>query len=317
MVDPHAYDFVLVAFSGGKDSTAAFLHLLDLGVEPSKIELHHHEIDGRENCFMDWPSTPAYCRAFARTFHVPLYASWRLGGFKREMLRENTPTAPIQWENPDGTIGQTGGKGPAGTRLKFPQVSADLSTRWCSAYLKIDVCSALIRNQPRFLGKRTLLISGERAEESPCRAHYRHFEEDRTNSTKRLVHRWRPIHGWKEQEVWDIIERYRVTPHPAYQLGWSRLSCRPCIFGNADQWASLKKIDPDGFGTIHSYERQFQCTIHRRQDIAQVAAQGEPYRECNNRMLVMQALNPLWQQPIITDNWNLPAGAFRQCGGPS
>ena len=34
-------DRVLVAFSGGKDSLAALLHLLDLGVAPDRIELHH------------------------------------------------------------------------------------------------------------------------------------------------------------------------------------------------------------------------------------------------------------------------------------
>jgi hypothetical protein len=118
---------------------------------------------------MDWPSTPAYCGAFARAFDVPLFFSWRIGGFEREMLRDSTPTAPVNWENPDGSLGQAGGKGPPGTRLRFPQVSADISARWCSGYLKIDVGVIALRNQPRFLGKKTLFISGERAEESPCR----------------------------------------------------------------------------------------------------------------------------------------------------
>jgi hypothetical protein len=31
-----------------------------------------------------------------------------------------------------------------GTRLKFPQVSADLNVRWCSAYLKIDVMARVL-----------------------------------------------------------------------------------------------------------------------------------------------------------------------------
>jgi hypothetical protein len=120
------YDFFLVAFSGGKDSTAAFLYLLDRGVAPERIELWHHSVDGHggngaSSSLMDWPSTPAYCRAFARAFHAPLYFSRRLGGFEREMLRDGTATAPISWENPDGSAGTAGGKGPKGTRLKFPQ----------------------------------------------------------------------------------------------------------------------------------------------------------------------------------------------------
>ena len=191
MVNPLDYDHVVVAFSGGKDSTAAFLHLLDRNVPKDRIELWHHDIDGRDGShLMDWPSTPAYCGAFARAFDAPLYFSWRIGGFEREMLRDSTPTAPVNWENPDGSLGQAGGKGPAGTRLRFPQVSADISVRWCSGYLKIDVGVIALRNQPRFLGKKTLFISGERAEESPCRARYKEFEMDRTSTDKRSVHRW-------------------------------------------------------------------------------------------------------------------------------
>lgn len=42
------YDKYIVAFSGGKDCTACFLHLLDIGIPKERIELWHHEVDGRE-----------------------------------------------------------------------------------------------------------------------------------------------------------------------------------------------------------------------------------------------------------------------------
>jgi hypothetical protein len=59
--------------------------LLDRNVPKDRIELWHHDIDGREGShLMDWPSTPVYCGAFARAFDVPLYFSWRIGGFERE-----------------------------------------------------------------------------------------------------------------------------------------------------------------------------------------------------------------------------------------
>ena len=82
-INPHDYDKVIVYFSGGKDSLACFLHLLDLGVELEKIELWHHEIDGREGSdLMDWPITKSYCDNFAKTFNVPIYYSWKVGGFE-------------------------------------------------------------------------------------------------------------------------------------------------------------------------------------------------------------------------------------------
>jgi hypothetical protein len=65
-IDLTQYDKIIVAFSGGKDSTACFLHLVDQGVPTEKIELWHHDIDGRGPLFMDWESTPSYCRAFAK-----------------------------------------------------------------------------------------------------------------------------------------------------------------------------------------------------------------------------------------------------------
>jgi 3'-phosphoadenosine 5'-phosphosulfate sulfotransferase (PAPS reductase)/FAD synthetase len=159
------YDRYIVAFSGGKDSVASLLRLLEMGVHWNKIELWHHEVDGREETFMDWEVTTSYCQAFADAFNVPIYFSWKMGGFKREMMRSQSLTAPTQFETSDGELKTIGGiSGKPSTRHKFPQVSADLKVRWCSAYLKIDVCSAAIRNQKRFNNSRTLVISGERAE---------------------------------------------------------------------------------------------------------------------------------------------------------
>ena len=41
-----SYDKYLVQFSGGKDSSAVFLYLLEEGVSLNKIELWHQDIDG-------------------------------------------------------------------------------------------------------------------------------------------------------------------------------------------------------------------------------------------------------------------------------
>ena len=90
--------------------------------------------------------------AFAEALGLAYYASWKQGGFEREMLRENQRTAPIYWEQPEadgwvsrGVAGGTGGK--ESTRRRFPQVSADMSVRWCSSYCKIHVAQAALRNQ--------------------------------------------------------------------------------------------------------------------------------------------------------------------------
>jgi hypothetical protein len=102
---------------------------------------------------MDWPVTPAYCRTFAAAFNLPLYNSWKIGGFERELLRADAPTAPTRFETPDGQVQQVGGvSDKLGTRQRFPQMSADLYVRWCSAYLKYR-CRCTRANQPGALSR--------------------------------------------------------------------------------------------------------------------------------------------------------------------
>lgn len=45
-IDLSVYDRIVLSFSGGKDSIAMLLQLLDLGVERDRIELWHHDVDG-------------------------------------------------------------------------------------------------------------------------------------------------------------------------------------------------------------------------------------------------------------------------------
>ena len=276
-VDPRAYDRVVVAFSGGKDSLAALLHLFDLGVSPTQIELHHHLVDGRGPVLMDWPITPAYVAALADHFGLALFYSWREGGFRQEMDRDGVPTAPILFEQPGAPLGRAGGAGPPGVRGRFPQVSADLSVRWCSPALKIDVLAAALRGQARFEVGRTLVVTGERAEESPSRARYRGFEPHRTDCGRRRVDHWRPVLGWSKHQVWDRIAAAMIRPHPAYSLGWSRLSCRCCIFGSPAQWATIRALYPETFAEIAAREARSGHTIQRAANVVALADRGVPY----------------------------------------
>ena len=52
------YDLIVVLISGGKDSVACYLKLLELGVPKERIEFWHHDIDGgHPSRRMDWKCT--------------------------------------------------------------------------------------------------------------------------------------------------------------------------------------------------------------------------------------------------------------------
>lgn len=320
-IDVNSYERIIIACSGGKDSVAALLHLLDCGAPVERMELWHHDVDGQGAAFMDWPSTTPYVRALAQHFGVPCYLSWREGGLQGEILRDAVPTAAVLCETPAGLV-RRGGAGPIGTRLRFPQVSASLSTRYCSATAKIDVADMALRAQDRFLGRRTLFVTGERAEESPNRARYTVFGPHRTDTRDsqrrcRHVDHWRPVHAWSEAAVWAILQRYGVIPALPYQLGFGRLSCALCVFMSVDQAATLRHIMPERFAALAALEQRFGCTMKRECGLHQYADRGVVYAETLARPdLVARALDHQWHGSVVTSRWRMPAGAFGESVGP-
>jgi len=322
-IDWHSYDRYVVFASHGKDSVAAFLDLLERGIPKERIELHHHKIDGEGDAdFMDWPITDAYGQAFADAFGVRLYQSYRNGGFESEMLRENSLTNPTIIEDEDGSLISVGGlTGKLNTSHKFPQLSASLSTRWCSAYLKVDVGAKVFTASQRFKNSRTLVITGERAQESKNRAGYNVFEVDRSDARNgklgRHIDHVRNVKTWSEQKVWDILKRHGVVPHPAYVLGWGRTSCLTCIFASKNQWSTIRKYMPERFSVIADYEEEFGLTINRKLSVRELADRGTPYDVKASDLAI--AMGTTWTQPIIVDpkDWVLPAGAFGESNGPT
>lgn len=311
----NGYDHYLIMFSGGKDSTACFLHLLELDIPLKKIELWHHLIDGRGHHLMDWECTEDYCRKFAGAFHVPIYYSWKESGFEGEMLRNNSPTKRTWFETTEGLL-NSGGNGKSNSRLQFPQLTANLSQRWCSSYLKIDVGTSSIVNQSRFDGKKVLVISGERAEESPSRKHYNFFESDRADNRygkkKRHVDRCRLIHHWNEKQVWDIIARNKIIVHPCYYLGYSRCSCKWCIFASPSQMATSFALSPFQGIKLIDYEIQFVKTIHAGIDLKKYSSKGAVYEEIfQYPSIANQSITTEYRLPIFCNEWLLPAGAYK------
>lgn len=325
-VDLDSYDSIIVCLSGGKDSIACHLRLLELGVDLSRVEFWHHDVDGNEGSqLMDWTFMRDYNRKLAQALNVPLYFSWLDGGFEGEMLKEQSYSRPHKVETPDGliTLERDNRRAQPGTRLRFPQLSPSLQTRWCSAALKIDVGRRALNNQSRFEQKRTLFITGERREESSNRAKYNQFEphacDRRTGRLGRSVDSWRPILHWSEEDVWAILERHRVAPPVPYRLGWSRSSCMTCIYNSPRVWATIAKYFPERSRSIADHEDRFGVTISRsRINVIDLGATAQALI-IDDQEALRQAAESTYRLPVILPagtQWQLPIGAFNgeKCG---
>lgn len=319
------YDHIIVSYSGGKDSLALdLLAIEDMPIE--KVENWHQHVDGTpgvDGGLMDWPCTHGYCKATSSVFGLPLYFQWKHGGFEGEMLRENARTQGISYQNTAGEVVYLppSDRGKLATRRLFPQTSADLSVRWCSAYLKIDVARRVINNDPRFDGAKILFLTGERRQESTARSKYAEVEEHACSNKSRRVDQWRAVIDWTEEDVWGMIQRHHVQPHPAYRLGWGRVSCMACIFGDADQWASVRRIAAERFNRIAGYEQTFGKTIKRGLTVIQQADKGRSFVDDAPDWMIKLAMSTHYPEDQVFfpfgQPWELPCGAYKRCGGPT
>lgn len=322
------YTHIIVSFSGGKDSLALAL-LVAEEVERfpslrSKVELWHQCVDGEPGGegLMDWPCTEDYCREVARYLGFPIRYQWKHGGFEGEMLRENARTKGVSYEDKDFKVQELPqtSRGKVSTRRLFPQTTADLSVRWCSSYLKIDVASRALNNDPRFKRAKVLMLTGERRQESTARSKYMETETHRCSTASRQVDQWRAVIDWPEEDVWRIIEKFRIQPHPAYRLGFGRVSCMTCIFADRDQWASIRWLSEERVTRIALYEQAFGKTIKQGESVIQQADKGTNFVDDTPQWLIDLALSRDYpdNQVVVPqgETWSIPSGAFKRCGGP-
>lgn len=346
------YDLVIVLISGGKDSIACYYKLLELGVPKSKIEFWHHDIDGgHPSRTMDWRCTANYIRSFAEAEQIPLRVSWRKNGFFGELYRIGASEL-IEYVDPEtgeiyqcppskkymecqklkvAAISEMENKlAEFGYRMKFPMKSGDLSRRWCSAYLKIMVADTVLRNMNSVAANLTktrkdiklLIVSGERRGESVGRSKYNEIEIRRTNAVSkhhRTVHQWRPVIDYSERDIWEVLKRHKVNPHPCYRAGWNRCSCAMCIFSTPRLFAGIRELYPKEYALLCQDEKILGFTLDNHCDLETYIGSADSCVYHGDKEAIQSLLTGEFpvESVYVNGKWKYPAGAFHgAAGGP-
>lgn len=346
------YDLVIVLISGGKDSIACYYKLMELGVPKAKIEFWHHDIDGgHPSRTMDWRCTANYIRSFAEAEQIPLRVSWRKNGFFGELYRIGASEL-IEYVDPEtgeiyqcppskkymecqklkvAAISEMENKlAEFGYRMKFPMKSGDLSRRWCSAYLKIMVADTVLRNMNSVAANLTktrmdiklLIVSGERRGESVGRSKYNEIEIHRTNAVSkhhRTVHQWRPVIDYSEKDIWEVLKRHKVNPHPCYRAGWNRCSCAMCIFSTPQLFAGIRELYPKEYALLCQDEKVLGFTLDNHCDLETYIGSADSCVYHGDKEAIQSLLTGEFpvESVYVKDKWKYPAGAFHGAtGGP-
>lgn len=167
-----------------------------------------------------------------------------------------------------------------------------------------------------------LVVSGERRGESKGRSKYNEIEIHRTNApakAHRIVHQWRPVIDYSERDIWEVLKRHNVNPHPCYRAGWNRCSCAMCIFSTPKLFAGIKEIYPEEFEALKRDEEILGFTLDNKCDLETFVGDAESCVYHGD----FEALRSLITGEFTIDDvyvkgrWMYPAGAFHGAeGGP-
>ena len=275
-----------------------------------------------------WPPGPFmadYNRKIAQAFGIPLYFSWLEGGLEGELCKENAYSKPHHIETPDGLVilPRDERRSSPGTRLRFPQQSAALTSRWCTSVGKVDVGRRALNNQVRFNNKKVLFVTGERRQESSNRSRYNQLERhacDRRDGRKaRHVDAWRPVLEFSEEQVWDLLQQHQLLAPVPYRIGWSRSSCLCCIYSAQVIWSTIGMrlrlmVTPN----CASYLAIGANLSGKYAAIVDIAKQHRPL-QIDDLEALSQAMDSAYTLPVYATPempWRMPAGAFNatRCG---
>ncbi len=255
---------VAVNTSGGKDSQSMTILLSRIVPRDQIVAIHAPLVD------VEWPGTIEFIRATLPPGVPMILAPVASGKTLLDSIEE---------------------------RGRFPSPSV----RWCTSSTKRGPIERELRRflktNPRFAG-RMVNAMGMRAEESPARARKTPWKRnDRMSVAGREVFDWLPVFELSTDEVFRIIRDAGQSPHPAYGMGMSRLSCVFCIMASRADLRTAAMLQPALYARYVELEERIGHTL---------SPSGRPLPELTG--ISVPSDGPLNAPPIFRAQPTRPSG---------
>ena len=254
---------VILSCSGGKDSTAAGLHLIEHGIAFEAIF-----------CDTGWeaPETYEYLReVLPRTLgpirwlraevkwpeRLKLHTLRASGAPANEIeaaeRAEGARVAALCEEWAREMEGMLGVEYSPFVRVALRKgVLPNRKLRWCTQELKAMPAKSYLATLDNPIN-----VVGIRREESEARAAMPEREEDKYMDCDV----WRPLIHWTLDDVIAIHARHGLTPNPLYLQNSSRVGCWPCIFSRKEE---IRFIPPERVAVIRVLEERVKQASEMR-----------------------------------------------------
>ena len=235
----------VLSLSGGKDSTAMWLHVAkELGMEVYPIFAdtgNEHEMTYEYVEYLERLVGPIHRVKADFTNQIAKKREFVSTKWREEGVPESIVMDALDVLSPTGNpfLDLCIWKG------RFPSRMA----QFCTQELKMrpvqnDVFFPLMEQ-----GNRVVNVVGVRAQESAVRAKYPERED-----TPEGWEIWRPILTWTVEDVFECHKRHGVDPNPLYKLGMSRVGCMPCINCQKSELFEIARRFPEVIDRIRNWE---------------------------------------------------------------
>jgi len=227
-----SFDTVVVAYSGGKDSTASLVWckeafpgkmvlglLADTGIEPPGTKEYVELVGQRTGIPIVWCDDPVHLKD---------------GRVLRDVF----------------DVVRRSGRFPLPGRCDWRSLlKTERVRRWLRAQ-KLE---------------RPVLVMGQRWEESAQRSRLPYFSGGQAWRNGAEI--FRPILAWVVEDVYAYVRERGVPLHPAYEWGFRRLSCMPCVMAPAGDLELLAQVYPERLERMVALEQEIGVNFHPRYSI--------------------------------------------------